>query len=105
MIMDKNQTLFLQNLLRYDRIVIQCHNVPDADALASGFALVRYFQSQGRDVSFVYGGRQEISKPNLVLMTKMLQIPVHHVSELEEPDLLITVDSQYGQSNIQMFPA
>lgn len=105
MIMDKNKTLILQDLLRYDRIVIQCHNVPDADALASGFALVRYFQSQGRDVSFVYGGRQEISKPNLLLMTDLLQIPVHHVSVLEEPDLLIIVDSQYGQSNIQKFSA
>ena len=97
--------MMLQDLLKYDRIVIQCHNVPDADALASGFALVRYFQSHGRDVPFIYGGREKMSKPNLLLMTEMLQIPVHYVSELEEPDLLITVDSQYGQNNIQKFPA
>ena len=103
--MDNHQTVILQDLLKYDRVVIQCHNVPDADALASGFALVRYFQSQGHDVSFIYGGRQEISKPNLLLMTDLLQIPVRHVSDLEEPDLLITVDSQYGQSNIQKFSA
>ena len=103
--MENNNTLVLQDLLQYDRVVIQCHNVPDADALASGFALVRYFQSQGHAVSFIYGGRQRISKPNLLLMTKMLQIPVDHVTDLEEPDLLITVDSQYGQSNIQKFSA
>ena len=103
--MENNKTIALQDLLQYDRIVIQCHNVPDADALASGFALARYFQSQGRDVPFVYGGRQEMSKPNLLLMTRMLQIPVEHVTDMEEPDLLITVDSQYGQSNIQKFSA
>ena len=102
---DNNKTVILQDLLKYDRIVIQCHNVPDADALASGFALVRYFQSRGHDVSFVYGGRQKISKPNLLLMIEKLHIPVCHVSDLEEPDLLITVDSQYGQSNIQKFSA
>lgn len=105
MTVDNNKTLKLQDLLQYDSIVVQCHNVPDADALASGFALVRYFQSQGRDLPFVYGGREEISKPNLLLMIRKLHIPVHHVSEIEEPDLLITVDSQYGQSNIQKFPA
>ena len=37
---DNNKTVILQDLLKYDRIVVQCHNVPDADALASGFALV-----------------------------------------------------------------
>ena len=37
-------------------------------------------------MSFIYGGRQEISKPNLLLMTELLHIPVCHVSELEEPE-------------------
>lgn len=70
-IVDNNQTVMLQDLLKYDRIVVQCHDVPDADALASGFALVRYFQSRGHEVSFIYGGRQKISKPNLLLMPEI----------------------------------
>ena len=29
----------LHDLLQYGPIAVQCHNVPDADALAAGFAL------------------------------------------------------------------
>ena len=95
----------LRDLLHYDHIVIQGHNDPDADALASGFALLRFFALAGKKARFVYGGRAPISKPNLVLMKQLLNIPAEHVSSLEEePDLLITVDCQYGESNVQKFP-
>ena len=33
----------LNELLKFNDIVIQCHDNPDADALASGFALYWYF--------------------------------------------------------------
>ncbi len=95
----------LRELLEYDRIVVQCHDNPDADALASGFGLYTYFQGQGKEVRFVYGGRYPIQKSNLVLMQKTLQIPVEHVEELEPPELLVTVDCQYGEGNVTRFAA
>lgn len=38
----------LSDLLSYDDIVIQCHDNPDADALASGAALHWYFTQKGK---------------------------------------------------------
>ena len=43
----------LSDLLEFEPVVIQCHDSPDADAIASGFALVRYFARQGRSARFV----------------------------------------------------
>ena len=58
----------LSDLLIYDNIVIQCHDNPDADALASGFGLYLYFTEKGKQVRFVYSGKYKIQKSNLVLM-------------------------------------
>lgn len=46
----------LENLLDFDDIVIQCHDDPDADAIASGFALQRYLESQGKNAKLAYSG-------------------------------------------------
>lgn len=92
----------LRELLCFDRIVIQCHDNPDADAIASGYALLRYFQHKGKEVQLVYGGSQAIQKSNLLLMVTQLDIPIFHVTQLEkEPDLLLTVDCQHGERNVQ----
>ena len=66
----------LHDLLKYDDIVIQCHDNPDADALASGYALRWYFDQMGKKVRFLYRGRNEIQKSNLQIMLAELQIPV-----------------------------
>ncbi len=107
----------ISQLLEFDNIIVQCHNNPDADALASGYAVLRYLKSKGKNARFVYGGNFEVAKSNLKLMIADLHIKVHFVryqeqlSELlgiekhELPDLLITVDSQYGEGNIQKFEA
>ena len=39
----------LKTILSYENIVIQCHDNPDADALASGFALKWYLKRNGKD--------------------------------------------------------
>ena len=95
----------LSDLTGYEEIVIQCHDNPDADALASGFALRWYLEKQGKQVRFVYGGVNPIAKSNLVLMNENLGINCEHVESLEEPELLITVDCQYGESNVTAFSA
>lgn len=99
------ENMFLARFLRYEKICIQCHDNPDADALASGYALYYYFRRNGRSVELVYGGKNTITKPNLLLMIRELQIPVKHVTELPECDLLITADCQYGAGNVTHFEA
>ena len=107
----------LSQLLDFKNIIVQCHNNPDADALASGFAVTKYLKANGKNAKFIYGGNFEIAKSNLKLMVTDLSIVVHHVRYQEQinelldigkdelPDLLITVDSQYGEGNIQKFDA
>lgn len=95
----------LEELMEYDNIVIQCHDNPDADALASGFGVYLYFQERGKKVRFVYGGQYKIQKSNLVLMISELEIPIEYVDSMEAPELLITVDCQYGQGNVTRFEA
>jgi phosphoglycolate phosphatase len=86
-------------------MVIQCHDVPDADAIASGFALMKFIESRGGSARLIYSGKHRVSKPNLRLMVDLLKIPLEHVEELPLPGLLITVDSQYGARNVTRFAA
>lgn len=95
----------LQELLAYDSVTIQCHDFPDADAIASGFAVYTYLKKQNKTVRLIYGGRQEVSKPNLVIMKDMLNIPLEYVNELPKAELLLTVDCVYGEGNVTTFPA
>ncbi len=95
----------LRELLAYESIVIQAHDNPDADALASGLGLYLFFQAKGKSVRFVYGGANEIRKSNLLLMKELLHIPIEHARRIDPPDLLLTVDCQYGEANVQLFPA
>lgn len=95
----------LSELLKYERIVIQCHDNPDADAIASGYGLYTYFREKHKNVRLVYGGRFVIQKSNLVLMMRELEIPIEYTTRLDPPDLLITVDCQYGEGNVTHFEA
>ena len=95
----------LCDLSRYNKITIQCHDNPDADALASGFGLYCYFSSKGIDTRLVYSGKNTIQKANIRLMVDNLNIPVEYIPrEIEHPykveGLLITIDGQYGAGNV-----
>lgn len=95
----------LSDLERFNEIVIQVHDNPDADAVGSGYALYKYFQSRGKSVRLVYSGKNIISKSNMKLMISELDIPLEYVQELNCPELLLTADCQYGQGNVQHFDA
>lgn len=103
--------MILSELERYNRIVVQIHDNPDADAVGSGYSIYRYFLSRGKDVRLIYGGRNVVSKSNMKLMIEKLGIPLEYAGgdgeniELDNPELLITVDCQYGQGNVQRFEA
>lgn len=95
--------MHLNELLSYDTIAIQCHNNPDADALASGYGVFVYLKNHGKNVRLIYGGPSIIQKSNLLLLIEKCQIPIEYVKELDPPDLLLTVDCQYGQGNVFPF--
>lgn len=95
----------LRDLNKFTNIVIQMHDNPDADAVGSGYAIYRYFKSIGKNVRLIYGGRRRISKSNIMLLIKELKIPIEYVTELDRPELLLTVDCQYGEGNVVHFDA
>ena len=96
----------LSDLLGFREIVIQGHDNPDADAIASGYGAWLYFRLKGKKVRLIYGGSRPIQKSNLTLMVEKLHVPIEHVEYLDhEPELLLTVDCQYGERNVQKFAA
>lgn len=95
----------LSQLNQFEEIVIQIHDNPDADALGSGFSMYSYFKSLGKKVRLIYSGRNIIKKSNMLIMVSDLKIPLEYVTELEKPQLLLTVDCQYGQGNVTKFDA
>lgn len=102
-----NQGMKLKELLGYDSITIQCHDNPDADAIASGYGLYLYFLEQGKDVTLMYAGNFQIQKHNLKLMVEQLNIPIVYEEDKNKniSGLLITVDCQYGAKNVTKFQA
>ena len=96
----------LTQLVTKRPITIQCHDYPDADSLASGYALYTYLKSKDCNVRLIYSGIYEIKKSNLVAMIDLLQIPIEYVhTKKQVRGLLITVDCQYGGGNVSPIPA
>ncbi len=95
----------LNSLEKFNEIVVQVHDNPDADAVASGFAIYTYFKEKGKSVRLIYGGRNKIAKSNMCLMVETLNIPIEHIKEMQKVELLITVDCQYGEGNVTRFEA
>lgn len=94
---------FLNQLLKYKNICIQCHNSPDADALAAAYGVYTYLKLQDINVSIIYSGDYEIQKKDLLYMIDICEIPVEYVKELPKTDLLLLVDGQYGRGNVYRF--
>ncbi len=93
--------MLLSELAKYQDIVIQCHDNPDADALASGFAIYEFLKSKGKESTFIYRGNHPVKKSNLNIMIEELGIPVEYAPDFDRsPQLLITCDCQYGQRNV-----
>ncbi len=95
----------LQDLLQFSSVVIQCHDFPDADTIASAYGVYAYLKKNGCEARMIYGGKKKITKPNLLLMVEHLDIPLEYVTELPEAELLLTVDCMHGEANVTPFPA
>jgi len=96
---------YLSKLLDYDDIVIQCHNAPDADSIASAFAVYTYLKEHGKNSKIIYSGGREITKVNLLEMIVSLSIPIEYVKEMSHIKTLVLVDCQYGEKNVEKFTA
>lgn len=96
--------MFLEKFEACEKIYIQCHDNPDADTLGAGYGLYSYFRGKEKDVHMIYSGINEITKPSLRIMIESLDIPIRHVDELPEHDVLFTVDCQYAEGNVTRFP-
>ncbi len=99
--------MILSTLCSYDPITIQCHDNPDPDTVAAGFALYNYFLSKGNRVRLIYSGHNNISKSNIRYMVNWLDIPLQYraMNAGHIEGLLIMVDCQYGTGNAQKFTA
>lgn len=97
----------LTDLLGYDDIVIQCHDKPDADTIASGYALLKYLKKQGKSPRLVYTGGQRVTRGSLHRMIEKFGIPLTYLDgkdEKNEAELLITVDCRAGERNVTALP-
>lgn len=95
----------LNELLVYKDFVIQCHDNPDADSIATAYGVYKYLRAYGKKARIIYSGSRRITKSNLVLMVKELNIPIEYVEKLDKPEILVTVDCQYGEGNVSRFEA
>jgi phosphoglycolate phosphatase len=80
-------------------MILQCHNLPDADTLASAFAVYMYLKANGNQARIIYSGSAEITKPNSKRMIDNLSIPIEYVREMPRVGTLVMVDCQYGEGN------
>jgi len=95
----------LSELKPYKNIVLQTHNIPDADAVSSAYVLQKYIEMHGCNAKIIYGGPAKITKPSLLIFMEALGIEAEFVSQIPaNTELLITIDCQYGAGNVQKFP-
>ena len=95
----------LKRLLDFENTTIQCHDYPDADTLASAYAVYTYLKDKGKQPKIIYSGRAKITKPNLLNMTELLSIPANHAETLPSTEALVMVDCQHNESNATKFNA
>ena len=70
----------LAEMAAHKSAVIQCHDDPDADAIASGHALGKALARRGVQTRLVYGGPRTVTKPSLVWMLRLLGIKLERAA-------------------------
>ncbi|WP_237524011.1 DHH family phosphoesterase [Shewanella sp. KX20019] len=95
---------FIQKLSQLQRVVIQAHDFPDHDAIASAYAMSVLLKELGIDSLIVYNG--EIDRISLSNMIDWLDIAVTHCSkaQLTTMDKIITIDGCIGERNVTDMP-
>ncbi len=87
------------------RLLIQTHDFPDFDAIASAYGLYCLFETYGLASTIVYG--EEIQGFSLGETIRTLKIPVTRMKDLTPSpgDQVILVDSCPGNKNVTLIPA
>jgi nanoRNase/pAp phosphatase (c-di-AMP/oligoRNAs hydrolase) len=90
----------IERLKGLPRVVIQAHDFPDHDAVASAYALAYLLNQQGIETIQVYNG--VIDRVSIHRMIEILAIPIVHASDagLRAEDILIVVDGCVGEKNV-----
>ena len=85
-------------------VVIQAHDFPDHDAVASAVALAGLLSENGVSSRLCYGG--EIQSDSLAEAIRLLEIPISSCTELglNERAQIVVVDGFIGNRNIQGMP-
>ncbi|MEI8094768.1 MAG: DHH family phosphoesterase [Spirochaetales bacterium] len=94
----------LLNLQVGSRILLQTHDFPDFDAIASAYGLFCLFETYGLPSTIVYG--EEIQGFSLGETIRTLKIPVTRMKDLisRDDDQIIVVDSCPGNKNVTLLP-
>lgn len=95
----------LVSLLKDKSVYIQTHNFPDPDAIAAAYGLQVLLEHFGISSEICYYGN--IEKTTTAAMITLLGIKMTEATELQnmkETDLIITIDSQKGNSNLYDLP-
>ena len=95
----------LSSLKHSGSITIQCHDDPDADAIASAFAVYSYLASIDKPARIIYAGRFPVTRPALLEMVHKLAIPIEFVKDAPDTETLVVVDGQYGADNVTLLSA
>jgi nanoRNase/pAp phosphatase (c-di-AMP/oligoRNAs hydrolase) len=83
------------------RVLIQMHNSPDPDSIASAFGLQYLLKSEGIDAIICYRGEiEKYSTNRLVELLNIQLMNIRDIHDMKEEDYIILVDSQKGNSNI-----
>ena len=80
-ILPGNSPFDLTSLRSFRRVALCCPARPNADAIAAGYALYRYFTEQGCTPLLFYSGGENISEPGPLEMLSCLNIPLHRQPE------------------------
>ena len=104
--MEKLSTSRLDELagcLSQERVIVQMHNYPDQDALASAMGLKVLLEAKGKKVEIGYEGI--VDKDNTLKMIELLGIEICPQDELglTPDDEIIIVDGQKGNINMTDF--
>ncbi|MFP4015827.1 MAG: DHH family phosphoesterase [Halanaerobiales bacterium] len=86
----------------FRKVFIQTHNNPDADAIASAWAMKCLIDSFQKEVEIIYSG-SNIFKPNIRNLLMKFNIEMTYISDnisLKEDELLLIVDGQRGAGNM-----
>lgn len=90
----------LELLKTRSRVVIQPHNFPDHDAIASAYGLQHLFALEGVTAEIVYAG--DIQRDSLRKMMEELAIRAtpHSEAGLQDNDAIVVVDGCKGNQNV-----